>query len=73
MKPGYLTTEFWISVSAQLLGVLVLIGVLSPTDQASMGDSIAKSVEAIGVIIANTVVIVHYIKSRTEVKVVGIS
>jgi len=68
MKPGYKTSEFWISISGQILAVLVLIGLLAPGDQETLGVSIAKSVEAIGVIIANAAVVIHYIKSRTIIK-----
>ena len=33
-KPGYLTTEFWVTVLLQVVGFLALLGVFTP-DQAS--------------------------------------
>ncbi len=68
VKPGYKTTEFWGTVLAQFLAIAVLIGVLSPADSETIGVAISKSIEAVGVLMANAAVILGYIKSRTIAK-----
>ncbi len=68
VKPGWKTTEFWVSIVAQITTVLVLIGVLNQGDSTSLNASIAESIEAVGIVIVNALVVLGYIKSRTEVK-----
>lgn len=67
-KPGWKTTEFWISVAAQILAVVVLLGLMSQSDSETVGQAISQSIEAVGVIVANAAIILGYIKSRTTAK-----
>lgn len=71
-KPGYKTTEFWFALlPAQIMGMLVLFGVVTPEfqgvvlEQAPLiGDWIDKIVGA-GIVIATAF---KYMKSRADVK-----
>jgi len=46
MKPGFKTTEFWVTIAIQLTGVLAAVGVFTP-DQADSAASIAGHVAGI--------------------------
>lgn len=41
VKPGYLTTEFWLTTVAMLLSVLYASGVIGPDSTSSVGKAIA--------------------------------
>jgi len=47
VKPGYKTTEFWLALFAQLLGLLVLIGKLTPEQQSALMAAAEKLAAAI--------------------------
>ena len=71
VKPGYLTTEFWVSVFSALMGFLVLSGVVPGLDHASgdaLVDAVAAIVEAVVSIVAIVGPLLGYIRSRTDVK-----
>ena len=44
-KPGYKTTEFWLSLAAMLIGALLASGILDPADPTS-----AKVLQLVGMI-----------------------
>ena len=47
MKPGWKTTEFWIAgLAPQLLGILVLTGVIGPEQQVLVQDGIEVAANA---------------------------
>lgn len=64
MKKFYMTSEFWASLIAQVVGMLVLVGGIASTD----ADKIkALGTEVVGGFIA-LVSLIQYIKSRTTLK-----
>ena len=64
MKPAWQTTEFWTSLIAQIVGILVLTGGIASTD----ADHIKTlGQEVVGGIIA-LVSLLQYVKSRTVLK-----
>jgi hypothetical protein len=68
MKPGYQTSEFWISLASQALGLLVLLHVITPEAQGTLATPIANAVTAAFTIFASAQVVKHYIASRTAIK-----
>jgi hypothetical protein len=68
MKPGYQTTEFWLALASQLLGVLVLFHVISPQESATLSTALSNGITAAFTIIASTRVVLGYINSRTNLK-----
>lgn len=50
MKPGYKTTEFWISLGTSVVGLLVLSGVLTP-DKSSEIMVVLEQALAVAMII----------------------
>lgn len=68
MKPGYKTTEFWISTANAVIMVLVGLGVVSADQGETLGDSIASAIVAGFALVAAIVPVVEYIRGRTAVK-----
>lgn len=71
LKPGYLTSEFWISFIASIIAVLAAGGIIGQTDAANLISQTTIIITAIQSIVAGViamVVIVTYIKSRLELK-----
>jgi hypothetical protein len=68
MKPGYMTSEFWISVTTQILAFLVVTHAISPQDQEALGGALAKMIAAVFTICTSGRIIVSYIQSRTTLK-----
>ena len=71
MKRGFTTSEFWVTIITQIVGLIVLSGRLSP----EYGDLIQQSIIAVLKTMIDFVTAiymlytaVHYIQSRTELK-----
>ena len=69
MKPGWQTTEFWITLIKQVLPFLVLLGVFTLADTTKIEGAITSAIMSIGALIASSMDLWQYIKSRTEQKV----
>lgn len=69
IKPGYRTSEFWLTVVSFIFSGLYLIGILEDNNQKE--DLIAETsrgVEAFILIVGQLTVLFRYIKGRTEIK-----
>lgn len=69
IKPGWKSSEFWLTVVSFVFSGLYLVGLLDDNNQKE--DLIAESsrgVEAVILIIGQLTVLFKYIKGRTEVK-----
>ncbi len=64
MKPGYKTTEFWVTLVAQLIGVLTAMGLVSPAHSTELTNSLNTIVGSILTIVPALV----YIFNRTWLK-----
>lgn len=74
IKPGYRTSEFWLTVVSFVFSGLYLIGLLD--DHSQKEDLIAETsrgVEAVILVLGQLTVLFRYIKGRTEVKKVWCS
>lgn len=68
VKPGIKTTEFWLTLTAQLIPLLVIFGVLNSDEASDLSEAVAQLITAIGAVVASAAPIVAYIQSRTRVK-----
>lgn len=68
MKPGWQSSEFWITLLGQLLTLLVLTGTVSIGDKDKLETAVTNMVTAIFTIISSGVIVVRYIRSRSELK-----
>lgn len=71
-KSGYLTTEFWLTLIAQVLPILVTAGAIGPGDVSTLEGTLTKIVTSAATVLGATWVLVSYIKGRTETKKVQI-
>ena len=64
IKPGLYTTEFWVTGAANVIGLLVLAGLVKPEDVSGINESVAQIAGAVALGITN----VAYILGRTFLK-----
>jgi len=69
IKPGYRTSEFWLTAVSFLFSGLYLFGLLHDHDQKEdLINETSRGVEAAILIIGQLTVLFKYIKGRTEIK-----
>ncbi len=68
VKPGYRTTEFAGVVASLVVTLLVMVGIVAPGDEEEVTGVLAEAIVAGSTFVANALVLVAYIRSRTEVK-----
>lgn len=64
MKSGWKTSEFWTAILSSLVGIMVVLGWITPEMQSGLSEAIAQAVGGLISIVAT----VAYIFSRTKVK-----
>lgn len=64
MKPGYKTTEYWLTVVATLVSLLGATGVIGPSDTSTLA-ALGKDVILGGVALVS---IVSYVAGRMKLK-----
>ena len=68
MRPGYKTTEFWITLVGQMIAMAVTLGIVRPGDQQHLQMTANEAITAICTLLVSAVTIRHYIISRTQLK-----
>ncbi len=68
MKPGWKTSEFWVSVFTALGSLAVAFGLLSQGEAGDLSTAVGQLVSAVIVLVGAVAPIIAYIKSRAEVK-----
>jgi hypothetical protein len=64
LRPGYRTTEFWISVAMALPGIAVLAGLIPASDEPNLETLITKIIAGVVASVAAW----RYVSSRVELK-----
>lgn len=67
-KPGWKTTEFYVTLVAQALAIAVLLGYLRADHAADLNNALAQSIQAVAGLVASVLTAWKYVSSRTEVK-----
>jgi len=67
-KPGYQTTEFWLTLVSQLVPILVLTGALSPEEATEVQEGTSNAIVTGFAFIQAVVTAVMYIYNRARVK-----
>jgi hypothetical protein len=68
VKSGIYTSEFWVTLGAQLIPVLVLLGILGQEEAGQVQNEWAELVKAAFALLASAGVAVAYIWGRAKVK-----
>ena len=66
--PGWQTSEFWIQLAGQAVMLCVLLFRVSPGDASSLQATVTAGVTAIFTVISSAMMVIAYIRSRTDVK-----
>jgi len=64
MKPGFKTTEFWVTMGIQLVGFMALMGWFTPEQSSALTTAVTQ----LGGIAAMLLTAFGYTKGRSEVK-----
>lgn len=70
-KPGWQTTEFWLSLATSVITVLVVTGLLKPTDQNKIAEAVNGVITSIFAVVAHGAVVYKYIHERSAIKKAG--
>ncbi len=68
MKSGWRTSEFWLVLSKQVVGLAALLGVVNVVDAEKLSSAIAIVVAIIFQIVSDAYVTRGFINDRTELK-----
>ena len=68
VKPGYKTTEFWITLLGQAVALGVVFGIVQPQDQGTIADAAGKAVQGVFALIVSGATILSYISARVRLK-----
>ncbi len=69
IKPGYKTSEFWLTLASVLVGSSFLFGVIGSETKDSLTSALQHGVESIFLVGGQFFVLCRYIKSRKEAKI----
>ena len=67
-KPGWQTSEFWLTLAAQVIPVLVLLGVLTPDQSSGVNDAVANVIKDAFALLASVIPVAVYVWGRAKVK-----
>lgn len=68
MKPGWKTSEFWITLVTTVVALLVMLQVLSQAEADSLRAQLVQLVQVIGGLYLAVQPLIEYIRARTELK-----
>lgn len=68
VKPGWKTTEFWLTVGFQMLPLMVIFGILSQGEVDTLAQAVTEAVKAITALVVAAAPLWKYIEGRTALK-----
>jgi hypothetical protein len=68
VKPGFKTSEFWLTLGTFIVSGLVLTGVISQDNNDQTGALVSHVITSVCMILAQAGVVYKYISSRHEAK-----
>lgn len=68
MKPGYKTTEFWVTILTQIASIAVLLGIVEPQAGDAAAAAVPEAVESVFALLAMAGSAWGYARSRGEAK-----
>lgn len=67
-KPGWKTSEFWMTILTQAASLLVLFGIIEPGGEAAVQDQGSEVIEGVGALIAMAGSTFGYARARGDAK-----
>lgn len=68
MKPGYKTSELYMTLIPQIVGLLVIFGVLNAEEATTLTEALTQAIQAIAGLATAIVPLWRYLNSRTQIK-----
>ena len=68
IKPGYRTSEFWLTCATLVVSLLVLLKVVGPGSHQSLVDVIGSGFEWIACLLPQSFIVVKYFKGRAAAR-----
>jgi hypothetical protein len=68
MKPGYQTSEFWLTLASQMIGLAALFHFTSAEDSKTLGAALSQGITAVFAFLASARTLIGYVNSRTNLK-----
>ena len=68
MKPGYKTSEFYVTIFTALGSIAVAFGVLSQAEASELAAAVGQVAAAVIALIGAVLPVVAYVKGRASVK-----
>jgi hypothetical protein len=68
LKPGWQTTEFWITLAGQILALCVALRFVPAADAEQLQGSLSTAITAIFAFVTSAATIAHYVSSRAHLK-----
>lgn len=68
VKPGWTTTEFWMTLGVQAISLFVLFGLVDKGEEAQVRNTLAEAIQNVAAMVASLGSIWKYIQGRAEVK-----
>lgn len=67
-KPGWQTTEFWLTLVANVLAFATVLGLISTADAATLQGALSTAIPAALALVGSVITVWTYIRSRLAVK-----
>jgi hypothetical protein len=69
LKPGFRTTEFWLTLGTFLVSGFVLTGVIAQGNQDTVGQIVTHAITSVGLVAGQAAIVYKYISGRNKKKV----
>lgn len=67
-KAGWKTSEFWLTISMQVISLLVMFGVIASEDTGTITDAVKDIITSAFALISSAIVLWKYIQGRVDLK-----
>lgn len=68
MKPGWKTTEFWMTVVITIVAMLAALGIVGPADRPGLEGALQQMIQSAAAFITASAALWKYITGRVEIK-----
>lgn len=69
IKPGYKTSEFWLTCATLVVSLLVMFKLVGPGDHQSLVDVVGSGFEWLACLLPQSFILVKYFKARSAARI----
>lgn len=71
MKPGWKTSEFWLTITQQALALAVTVGAVGGIEAQTLQGTFAVAIPAAVGLVTSALTVIHYARGRVQQKLAG--